>query len=606
MGVSTDEQFHPFNGKLKVMPTLENEERILGAWTHERNREGWVQTKVDSRINQLVASPFYFYIWVHRSNSRIIDQALNQPSWEPRVHCTIPVDEVATGMKRCSDNYRDNAEYFKSTWIKEAIVSNKMKLHGRGLLCPQDKLRIAQDEARDVLLDYQNNESYSASHYSRIRQLIPLPADAVGWIYDLYHSGKLFPRLVADCIAKARSWGDMCDRLHTCLASHQREVDQQHWNARAFMLEYCDGFERWEQAFGWRPPCPLLSFSPFGFSFKAFRPILEAIEPETLKSLLAEGWNEEWDDPQYGKSRLWIHVVQRREELFQTAFKLTVAFGSLAAVKSVLRKRNESTAQAFHDLAQFQLPNRGKWTIGVWRNLLMHHAGRGREFLHLAPRIEKMLGRPPKTIEEAEKAAGHVAYKRARENPELARLCLEHYVSEEQFEAYLDLMRRAKKRDTCPDLVFDIIVGDKSLIFRRLKPGDPTGPLLGLMTNCCQHLHGAARGCAVAGVVDEKASFYVVQRGNKIIAQCFAWRHQDTLVFDSWEPIGPAYVGACLPVLTKAGELALQIDQELNKVCLGVGGRTPELSLPIADPPVSKPRNLTYSDAVKQYTVAVR
>jgi hypothetical protein len=76
------------------------------------------------------------------------------------------------------------------------------------------------------------------------------------------------------------------------------------------------------------------------------------------------------------------------------------------------------------------------------------------------------------------------------------------------------------------------------LTIRKLNAHDKMGPLIGRLSGCCQHLHGAARDCAVKTYTDPTMGVYVVEdsRNKQLVAQAFAYRTMcDSIVLDSVE-----------------------------------------------------------------------
>lgn len=217
--------------------------------------------------------------------------------------------------------------------------------------------------------------------------------------------------------------------------------------------------------------------------------------------------------------------------------------------------------------------------------------------------IEKHLGGPPQTLKEAEEASNAIAYPRASEHHALAQLAREAGLSNEEFEDYLEfLVANSKPAESCPHVRLNgADLGDPMLVFEKLNCDDPLGPMLGLFTGCCQHLHGAANTCAKHGATKPEGAFYVLRRGSRILGQSWAWRKNNTLVFDSWESpnqeLGKKY---CVPTLAKAAR-AMAGRLGISKIRLGTGGNTPELNLPKASKPATPPRG--YSDAAEQYVL---
>ena len=87
--------------------------------------------------------------------------------------------------------------------------------------------------------------------------------------------------------------------------------------------------------------------------------------------------------------------------------------------------------------------------------------------------------------------------------------------------------------------------------YEILEKKDPTGLILGYSTDCCQVLtrddddgellYDGAQ-CLVSGYTEEKATFFVVKKGNDVYAQSFVWekttKEGKILCFDSIEVLG--------------------------------------------------------------------
>jgi hypothetical protein len=410
-------------------------------------------------------------------------------------------------------------------------------------------------------------------------KVYPAPGAVHGTVIDLYNQGKLSRRLLGQAVKEKRTYNSNLGGVHELLCRLQRQAPE---SRRACIIAHSQDTDRWEML-GMKPPHESLRNSnPFGFSLSGFKPIVGALLHECCRA---------GTDPR---------------QILQPAFNLSVAFGNLIEVQKVLHKRNLPSKAPLHDLGQFELPSKGTWNIGGWRNMLLHHSGRGLHIVQLAPNIEARLGRVPCDIDEAERTAVLSAYAHGDKHLALAQLCFRYHLEEEKFDDYVALMKRAKTTDHCPDIkLCGQEIGRTDLVFRRVQPGDPTGPLLGTITGCCQHLHGAAEDCAVAGTIDPDATFYVLEKKSHILAQCFAWRTASSLVFDSWERLSDDYDTFCQSVLVPAAEQALGLDSTLKDVRLGTGGNTPALQLAKAKPCKWK-RRLGGMDSASQYLLASR
>jgi hypothetical protein len=120
-------------------------------------------------------------------------------------------------------------------------------------------------------------------------------------------------------------------------------------------------------------------------------------------------------------------------------------------------------------------------------------------------------------------------------NPKFAKTCAQYKLGEATFDQYVQFSQDypAKKVDLIPDI--NMTVGDYTV--RTLEIGDLTGPLLGVITNCCQHLDSAGRSCAKHGWSQENSRFLVVEKGSMIVAQSWIWLSRDggQLCLDSIE-----------------------------------------------------------------------
>jgi len=143
----------------------------------------------------------------------------------------------------------------------------------------------------------------------------------------------------------------------------------------------------------------------------------------------------------------------------------------------------------------------------------------------------------------------------------VAQVAASFSMSEGHFLAYRDLVREGEKaweaipgvRLTGKDAGLE---GDWEI--RSLDAGDPLGPMLGLATNCCQHLHNAGAGCARHGWRSPYGAFVAVWYRGKVIAQSWLWRSRDTVVFDSIEALSGAYIEGIATLYVAAAKAMLR------------------------------------------------
>jgi hypothetical protein len=77
-------------------------------------------------------------------------------------------------------------------------------------------------------------------------------------------------------------------------------------------------------------------------------------------------------------------------------------------------------------------------------------------------------------------------------------------------------------------------------VVRQLAHDDMTAAAIGALTNCCQHLRGAASGAAEQCYTDATSAVWVVEENSRIVAQAWVWRTTTNGIhLDSVEGLGP-------------------------------------------------------------------
>ncbi|PAC27762.1 hypothetical protein [Flectobacillus sp. BAB-3569] len=251
-------------------------------------------------------------------------------------------------------------------------------------------------------------------------------------------------------------------------------------------------------------------------------------------------------------------------------FNLATLFGSEA---EILKFVNNNTHRKYvsleqlkgsnviHDFGQFTLPT-SEFSIS-WKDFVMKYP-EALKFSTNWVNVENTLGRLPKSLVELRNTVAQFHYENVT-NPLCAVACFELKLSQYQFERYQALYNNLKVAESCPH----VHVTQNGFTFRKLAYDDPKGALLGLITNCCQHLEGAASACAKHGVQEESSAFYVVEKDGKIIAQSWAWRSQKgDLVFDSIEAVSNVYQDSIASMYQLASEKIIG-KLGINRVLVG-------------------------------------
>ena len=153
---------------------------------------------------------------------------------------------------------------------------------------------------------------------------------------------------------------------------------------------------------------------------------------------------------------------------------------------------------------------------------------------------------------------------------ETARIAAKLGLDQNAFEDYQEFFEKhsPKKVTMLPGI--ELKEGDYT--FRKLDDHDKTGPFLGLLTDCCQHLHNAGSSCAKAGWRDPESGFYVVEKNGSIVAQSWAWRGKGgELCFDSIEGLGNVSITPVASLYSKAANQLLG-KLGISKITVGYTG----------------------------------
>jgi len=249
--------------------------------------------------------------------------------------------------------------------------------------------------------------------------------------------------------------------------------------------------------------------------------------------------------------------------LRQPAMNLARLFGRLGEVQRYAALKGVGLdTLGIHDLGQFALPF-GRFDAQGWRRLVFKYPTETLARSAQWAEIERELGRAPATLVELRTVAAKLLYSGIETvtDLEVATVAAKAGLDQFRFEAYRSLMRGTLKEwEAVPAiLVYGPDLGlEGEWRLRQLPAWDPLGPMLGVVTNCCQHLHGAAASCARAGVQSPYTAFWVVEYRGQVVAQAWVWRSKgDQLVLDSVEGLDTAYVEGVAKLLRAAALQAI-------------------------------------------------
>jgi hypothetical protein len=288
---------------------------------------------------------------------------------------------------------------------------------------------------------------------------------------------------------------------------------------------------------------------------------------------------------------------------FVPSVNLAGLFDSIASIE---RYKNKFMQNAdVHSLGQFILPS-GNWNKTFWMNMVLKFGPEVLSFSSIWESIEKSTIKVT-SLKTLRAAAAQFMYKGVNlENIKLAKLCLEYKLSQNHFDQYKKLMSKTKKWESIPHVLVkgeEIKIG-RGWVFEKLEYDDPQGPLLGLATNCCQHLHSAGRSCAEHGVKSPYGGFYVVRYNGKIVAQSWAWRgSKKELVFDNIEFLSSDYAENCLLLYEEAAK-RLTGKLSVTKVLVGLGYGSKYKNRWRKSSKAIPADEISYSDAKKQAIIA--
>ncbi len=240
-----------------------------------------------------------------------------------------------------------------------------------------------------------------------------------------------------------------------------------------------------------------------------------------------------------------------RKEYFAAAVAAMRFFASEAEMKNLFNKYKNNVAEIFAEMGEDV--EQHTHMLHDFLNLGWSHSEHWRRLALRAPKLDEKVWTNIRTVEKFCAKIGVElpnSFAKARElldraaiegttnyaiNPHFAEICAKYGLGEAVFDQYVDfgMDHPAKKLDLIPDI--SLSVG--AYTARTLEIGDLTGPALGLITNCCQHLDNAGSGCAKHGYTQENSRFLVIEKGGEIRAQSWVWldKKEKVIVIDSLE-----------------------------------------------------------------------
>ena len=236
------------------------------------------------------------------------------------------------------------------------------------------------------------------------------------------------------------------------------------------------------------------------------------------------------------KVKLLRKIIQVTQKKVDSTNHLIVAIRLVGAFNDVqsIERWVDASSRNWHDAAQFPYFNGDQLPLNNWSSLMTKF-----------PEIQWKSG----LFQKWENEKGHFHSKKAFlewtttqnytfSGPEnVLTECAKHSLSSAEAKDYVEFFAKNDPKNSIEIPFVSVEVDGYTL--QTLEVGDITGPFLGLATNCCQHLHNAASGCAKNGYRKSWADFWVVQnQKGQIVAQSWVWRGSNTIVIDSIESKG--------------------------------------------------------------------
>lgn len=172
------------------------------------------------------------------------------------------------------------------------------------------------------------------------------------------------------------------------------------------------------------------------------------------------------------------------------------------------------------------------------------------------------------SVNDIEKMASEYAYSNVIDK-EVSWACDQVKLDQHEFERVQEYWTNRTKPtyETIPDV--GVVKVDDYKMY-RLQKNDPRGPILGKFVNCCQYIGGVGKTCAIHGTESPDGAFFIVEKHGKVIAQSWAWRLSDTVVFDNIETLSNDYLDKIAVLYQKTAD-SLVGKLGINRIHVGSG-----------------------------------
>ena len=244
----------------------------------------------------------------------------------------------------------------------------------------------------------------------------------------------------------------------------------------------------------------------------------------------------------------------------------------------------------------------GNWLLQDERGASALRGTAGRQALGLIATTWQSGGSEKATTTEVAARAMSASY--GGHTDEVSRFFALNKVPRDTAEQSLKIMRDTVDVPTMlpvSKLYEDASTGMKGFFLTR---DDPRGLQLGTLSDCCQHLAGAGRTCAIAGQSHPASGFFVVtDAAGAVVAQSWVYGTDSAFTFDNVEGrISNASAERSGAVLKLYQDAAVDMAQHFGRVTVGAHNRIADFNaLPSTTPSLLSAIGYTgYTDATNQ------
>jgi hypothetical protein len=288
------------------------------------------------------------------------------------------------------------------------------------------------------------------------------------------------------------------------------------------------------------------------------------------------------------------------EELILPAIQLLRLYRKASVVKALFKRGDldpdSAPQQWLHGAGQFQLPRKaGSWDKKGWGDLARRFGEEVLAYGRVWDQVEELLGRVPRSLAELRAVP-------LRGAGVLGLLAERYNLDSGDVEEYQELLEQA----TEGPLPVGVLATEGEYTLEVLHHQDPQGPMLGLETDCCQHLGNAGRKCAKHGVRSPLGGFVVVRHRHNIVAMSWFWAlsEQKGLCFDNIETKGSLEDRASKLVPLYSAAAQALVAQGWKKVTVGQSYVTFDTGWATASRPLYPEDYSSYRDSHSQWLLA--